>query len=82
ILIPYPYAAEDHQTYNAQVYTTVGAGILFQQKELTAEILQSQVLKLLQSPEELQKMSEKAKTVAVPESADKLAQLVREVVES
>ncbi|MEM1394582.1 MAG: undecaprenyldiphospho-muramoylpentapeptide beta-N-acetylglucosaminyltransferase [Cyanobacteria bacterium P01_H01_bin.150] len=81
VLIPYPYAAEDHQTYNAQVYTTAGAGILFQQKELTAEKLQNQVLKLLQSPEELQKMSEKAKTVAVPESAEKLAQLVREVVE-
>lgn len=81
ILIPYPYAAEDHQTYNAQVYTTAGAGILFQQKELTAEKLQNQVLELLTSPEELQKMSEKAKTVAVPESAEKLAQLVREVVE-
>ncbi|MDY6896538.1 MAG: undecaprenyldiphospho-muramoylpentapeptide beta-N-acetylglucosaminyltransferase, partial [Cyanobacteriota bacterium] len=81
ILIPYPYAAEDHQTYNAQVYTTAGAGILFQQKELTAEKLLLQVLELLKSPEELQKMSEKAKTVAVPESAEKLAQLVREVVE-
>ncbi|MEL7242388.1 MAG: glycosyltransferase, partial [Cyanobacteria bacterium J06573_2] len=81
ILIPYPFAAEDHQTYNAQVYTTAGAGILFQQKELTAEKLQNQVLELLQSPEELQKMSEKAKTVAVPESAEKLAQLVKEVVE-
>ncbi|AFY54815.1 UDP-N-acetylglucosamine--N-acetylmuramyl-(pentapeptide) pyrophosphoryl-undecaprenol N-acetylglucosamine transferase [Rivularia sp. PCC 7116] len=81
ILIPYPYAAEDHQTYNAQVYTTAGAGILFQQKELTAEKLLLQVLELLKSPEELQQMSDKAKTVAVPESAEKLAQLVREVVE-
>ncbi|MEO1432174.1 MAG: undecaprenyldiphospho-muramoylpentapeptide beta-N-acetylglucosaminyltransferase [Cyanobacteria bacterium J06633_8] len=82
ILIPYPYAAEDHQTYNAQVYTTAGAGILFQQKELTAQKLQNQVLELLKSPEKLQQMSDKAKTVAVPESAEKLAQLVREVVES
>ena len=81
ILIPYPYAAEDHQTYNAEVYTTAEAGILFQQKELTAEKLQAQVLELLQSPDKLQEMSEKAKTVAVPESAEKLAQLVREVVE-
>ena len=81
ILIPYPYAAEDHQTYNAQVYIKAGAGILFQQKELTAEKLQAQVMELLQSPEKLQEMSEKAKTVAVPESAEKLAQLVREVVE-
>lgn len=81
ILIPYPYAAEDHQTYNAQVYIKAGAGILFQQKELTAQKLQDQVLELLKSPEKLLLMSDKAKTVAVPESAEKLAQLVREVVE-
>lgn len=82
ILIPYPYAAEDHQTYNAQVYTTAGAGILFQQKDLTAQKLQTEVLELLRSPEKLQEMSKKAKTIAVPESAQKLAQLVREVVET
>ncbi|MBW4632264.1 MAG: undecaprenyldiphospho-muramoylpentapeptide beta-N-acetylglucosaminyltransferase [Iphinoe sp. HA4291-MV1] len=81
ILIPYPFAAEDHQTYNAKVFTSVGAASLFQQSELTAEVLQSKVLYLLQHPEELQKMGEAAKAIATPESAEKLAQLVREVVE-
>jgi UDP-N-acetylglucosamine--N-acetylmuramyl-(pentapeptide) pyrophosphoryl-undecaprenol N-acetylglucosamine transferase len=81
ILIPYPFAAEDHQSYNAQVFTSVGAGLSFKQQDLTAEVLQSQVLKLLQSPEELQQMGEKAKGIAIPDSADKLAQLLREVLE-
>lgn len=81
ILIPYPFAAEDHQTYNAEVFTSVGAAIAFKQAELTAEVLQKKVLDLLQHPEELRKMGEKAKAIAVPDSAEKLAQLVREVVE-
>ncbi|PLZ33539.1 UDP-N-acetylglucosamine--N-acetylmuramyl-(pentapeptide) pyrophosphoryl-undecaprenol N-acetylglucosamine transferase, partial [Fischerella thermalis WC542] len=71
----------DHQTYNAQVFTSVGAALMFQQKELTVEKLQTEVLRLLQSPQELKAMGEKAKTIAPADSAEKLAQLVREIVE-
>ncbi|MBD6614303.1 undecaprenyldiphospho-muramoylpentapeptide beta-N-acetylglucosaminyltransferase [Komarekiella sp. 'clone 1'] len=81
ILIPYPFAAEDHQSYNADIFTKAGAALTFQQSELTAEILQTQVLNLLRSPDELAKMGEKAKAIAVPDSAEKLASLVREVLE-
>ena len=80
ILIPYPFAAEDHQTYNGSVFTTAGAGLMFQQSDLTAEMLQTKVLSLLQSPE-LLTMAKEAKAIAVPDSAEKLAQLMREVVE-
>ncbi|QSJ19424.1 undecaprenyldiphospho-muramoylpentapeptide beta-N-acetylglucosaminyltransferase [Nostoc sp. UHCC 0702] len=82
ILIPYPFAAEDHQSYNAEVFTKAGAALTFKQSELTAETLQNQVLNLLQSTEELAKMSKNAQAIAVPDSAEKLAALVREVVES
>ncbi|MCC5667150.1 undecaprenyldiphospho-muramoylpentapeptide beta-N-acetylglucosaminyltransferase [Nostoc sp. CHAB 5784] len=82
ILIPYPFAAEDHQSYNANVFTSSGAALTLKQSELTAQILQSNVLNLLQSPDELAKMGEKAHAIAVPDSADKLAQLVREVIET
>jgi UDP-N-acetylglucosamine--N-acetylmuramyl-(pentapeptide) pyrophosphoryl-undecaprenol N-acetylglucosamine transferase len=81
ILIPYPFAAEDHQSYNADVFTKAGAALTFKQSELTAEVLQTQVLNLLKSPAELSKMGKNAKAIAVPDSAEKLAQLVREVVE-
>ncbi|MGJ5628573.1 undecaprenyldiphospho-muramoylpentapeptide beta-N-acetylglucosaminyltransferase [Nostoc sp. CALU 1950] len=82
ILIPYPFAAEDHQSYNADVFTKAGAALTLKQSELTTEALQSNVLNLLQSPDELAKMGEKAKAIAVPDSAEKLAQLVREVIET
>ncbi|MEA5620726.1 undecaprenyldiphospho-muramoylpentapeptide beta-N-acetylglucosaminyltransferase [Cronbergia sp. UHCC 0137] len=81
ILIPYPFAAEDHQTYNAEVFTQAGAGLCFKQSELTVEILQNQVLNLLRSPTELDKMAANARAIAVPDSADQLAALVREVME-
>ncbi len=80
ILIPYPFAAEDHQTYNAEVFTSAGAALAFKQSELTAEVLQSKVLHLLQS-KELGKMASAAYAITLPDSAEKLAQLVREVVE-
>ncbi|MFW9257333.1 UDP-N-acetylglucosamine--N-acetylmuramyl-(pentapeptide) pyrophosphoryl-undecaprenol N-acetylglucosamine transferase [Nostoc sp. KVJ20] len=82
ILIPYPFAAEDHQSYNADVFTKAGAALTLKQSELTTEVLQSNVLNLLQSPDELAKMGENAKAIAVPDSAEKLAQLVREVIET
>jgi UDP-N-acetylglucosamine--N-acetylmuramyl-(pentapeptide) pyrophosphoryl-undecaprenol N-acetylglucosamine transferase len=82
ILIPYPFAAEDHQSYNAEVFTKAGAALSFKQSDLTQEIFTTQVLNLLQSPAELAKMGENAQAIAVPDSADKLATLVREVMEN
>ncbi|PSB07191.1 undecaprenyldiphospho-muramoylpentapeptide beta-N-acetylglucosaminyltransferase [Pleurocapsa sp. CCALA 161] len=77
VLIPYPFAAEDHQTYNAQEYQDAGAGVLYQQAELTAKTLQEQVSQWLRSPQLLQDMAAKAKASAVVDSAERLAQLVR-----
>ncbi|MBO3463007.1 undecaprenyldiphospho-muramoylpentapeptide beta-N-acetylglucosaminyltransferase [Aetokthonos hydrillicola Thurmond2011] len=82
ILIPYPFAAEDHQTYNAQVFTSATAALMFQQSDLNAVLLKNKVLSLLHSPEDLRKMGENARAIAVVDSAEKLAHLLREVMES
>ncbi len=79
ILIPYPYAAEDHQTYNAQVFAEAGAAIVYPQSELTPEILEKSVLELLQSPEKLEKMTLAACKLAVKDSASRLAELVKSI---
>lgn len=80
ILIPYPYAAEDHQAYNAAVFKAAGAALVFRQDELTSELLATKVLSLLQSPEQLKQMGENADAIAVPDSAERLANLVRQLV--
>lgn len=81
ILIPYPYAAEDHQTYNARVFADAGAAYLYNQAELNADKLNSLVLDLLQSPNKLEKMKNKITDLAVGESAEKLATLLQEIVD-
>ena len=47
ILIPLPTAAENHQYYNAKVLEKVGASSIIEQKDLTAEKLNSKVLEML-----------------------------------
>jgi UDP-N-acetylglucosamine--N-acetylmuramyl-(pentapeptide) pyrophosphoryl-undecaprenol N-acetylglucosamine transferase len=80
VFIPLPTAAEDHQYYNAQVLVAAGAALVFRQPELTPEILTKEVLSLLHSPEKLAQMGKKAGAIAVVDSAERLAQLVREIV--
>lgn len=81
ILIPYPFAADDHQAYNAAIFAKTGAAQVYRQNELTPEILRTKVLELLKSPESLREMREKMSALAVPDSAERLAKLVRQVAE-
>ena len=80
LLIPYPFAAEDHQTYNAKVFAEAGAAYLYDQKQLTAEILSRQVLALLKDGNRLQQLGQQAASLAIRDSADRLAELLRQTV--
>ena len=82
ILIPYPYAADDHQFYNGDIFAKTGAAMMFRQEELTPELLDKQVLGLLADRDRLSQMSDKMAQMAVPDSADRLARLVRDWVEA
>ncbi|MGB3509370.1 MAG: undecaprenyldiphospho-muramoylpentapeptide beta-N-acetylglucosaminyltransferase [Microcoleaceae cyanobacterium] len=80
ILIPYPYAAENHQAYNAEVFSNQNAALVFPQNELTVEQFKTAVLELLNSPADLEKMTQGAKNLAVDDSADRLASLVHKIL--
>jgi UDP-N-acetylglucosamine--N-acetylmuramyl-(pentapeptide) pyrophosphoryl-undecaprenol N-acetylglucosamine transferase len=77
ILIPFPHAAEDHQAYNAKVFADAGAAIVYPQAELTAKVLKERVLELLKTPSQLEQMAQQAATLAMTDSAERLANLVR-----
>ncbi|MGI0491706.1 undecaprenyldiphospho-muramoylpentapeptide beta-N-acetylglucosaminyltransferase [Alkalinema pantanalense CENA528] len=81
ILIPYPFAAEDHQAFNARVFVEAGAAEMFRQEQLIPETLQSIVLELLDSPDTLKKMATQAESLAVPDSATQVADLLRQLIE-
>jgi UDP-N-acetylglucosamine--N-acetylmuramyl-(pentapeptide) pyrophosphoryl-undecaprenol N-acetylglucosamine transferase len=81
ILIPYPFAAEDHQAYNARVFADAEAAYLYRQEKLTPTLLESRVLELLRSPQKLAQMSQKMSNLALIDSANRLANLVQQIVE-
>ncbi len=80
VLIPYPFAAEDHQSFNAQVFVKAGAAYCYQQKELTEKKLNDLVLDLLKNSQKLEKMSQKSSKLAVIDSAYKLANLIKDSI--
>ncbi len=80
ILIPYPFAAEDHQYYNANVLATADGALLFRQESLTAQFLAGEVLNLLQNPQRMKMMASNASSLGVINSADLLADLIRESI--
>lgn len=61
ILIPFPYAAENHQYYNAKTLENVGAGIIIEEKNLTKELLCTKINELVLDKEKLNEMGKCAK---------------------
>jgi UDP-N-acetylglucosamine--N-acetylmuramyl-(pentapeptide) pyrophosphoryl-undecaprenol N-acetylglucosamine transferase len=76
ILVPYPYAADDHQTANAKVFSDAGAAKLIQQKDLDPASLAKILSDLLTNPGALKAMSDAAKSLAVPDAAKKVTAAV------
>jgi UDP-N-acetylglucosamine--N-acetylmuramyl-(pentapeptide) pyrophosphoryl-undecaprenol N-acetylglucosamine transferase len=61
VLVPYPWAAEDHQTRNAQRFAATGACRVIPQAELTGEGLAATIRELLQDRATLARMGEAAR---------------------
>lgn len=73
ILVPYPYAVDDHQTKNGMFLVNSGAAILIPQAEFNSEYLSQEFNKLLQSKDRILNMSIAARALAKPESAKTVA---------
>ncbi|MDQ6961443.1 MAG: undecaprenyldiphospho-muramoylpentapeptide beta-N-acetylglucosaminyltransferase [Mariprofundaceae bacterium] len=64
VFIPYPYAADDHQFYNAQVMMEGGAALVMREEGLSTEILATQLKQLLFDKTKLRSMHQAARAVA------------------
>lgn len=79
ILIPYPYAAEDHQTYNAQAFVNAGAAHMIVDKLLTGKELIDEIEFFLTQKESLHRMKQGALSLGKPEAALDIAKLALEI---
>ncbi len=73
ILVPYPFAVDDHQTVNGMFLVNAGAAILCEQSSFTSEYLNDELTKLLQAKERILNMSIAARTLAKNDSAKTVA---------
>jgi len=76
ILIPLPWAANDHQRANAAEYQRAGAAIVMEQDNLLPHIFLDNVTNLLANPEKLAAMGEAARTFYKSDAASNLARLI------
>lgn len=73
ILVPFPYAADDHQTCNAQVFVTAGAALCIQERNLNAETLASAAISILNQPQTRQSMKAAAIRLSIPDAATRVS---------
>lgn len=72
VLVPYPYAADDHQTHNAAVFDKAGAAVLVQERDLTASGLADLARNILTDPDRRSRMAAATRALAVPDAAERV----------
>jgi UDP-N-acetylglucosamine--N-acetylmuramyl-(pentapeptide) pyrophosphoryl-undecaprenol N-acetylglucosamine transferase len=72
ILVPYPFAADDHQTRNAEVFAAAGAAKLVQERDLDAACLAALTTSILHDLPTYKRMAKAARALAIPDAADRI----------
>jgi len=72
ILIPFPWAANDHQTHNAKAMVEAGAAFMIQESELTPEILFEKIRNLLEDERKLKEMERQSKKLGRLDAATRI----------
>jgi len=80
ILVPYPHAADDHQTANARAFEAAGACIVIPQASFTPGAIAGHLAALFDAPQRLADMAAAAHASGRPDAAQRLADLVDELI--
>jgi len=75
LLVPYPYAADDHQTYNAKSLSDRGAAWMVPDSHLSGEVLKERIEFAYTHPGEILKMAQKAKELGNPFADETIASI-------
>lgn len=76
ILVPYPYAAENHQYHNARVLSDADASILVEEKDYDRVKLLQEIRELYGHPERLSELSQNASKLAVLDTTEKIYNII------
>jgi UDP-N-acetylglucosamine--N-acetylmuramyl-(pentapeptide) pyrophosphoryl-undecaprenol N-acetylglucosamine transferase len=73
ILVPFPFAADDHQRLNAEAVAEAGAAVVIPDRELTGERVAGAVAELAAEPERRRRMGQAGRALAEPDAAARIA---------
>jgi UDP-N-acetylglucosamine--N-acetylmuramyl-(pentapeptide) pyrophosphoryl-undecaprenol N-acetylglucosamine transferase len=75
VFVPFPRAADDHQTRNAEALCAAGAAVLLPESRLTPATLADELCSLFADRKRLAVMSESARRLAHPNAASEIAEI-------
>ncbi|RCL38343.1 MAG: undecaprenyldiphospho-muramoylpentapeptide beta-N-acetylglucosaminyltransferase [Verrucomicrobia bacterium] len=79
ILVPYPHAADDHQTFNARCFEEAGASVLVPESTMNAADLSGVVGNILGDPSKLESMRQAADSLSTKDAAEKICDTLETV---
>jgi UDP-N-acetylglucosamine--N-acetylmuramyl-(pentapeptide) pyrophosphoryl-undecaprenol N-acetylglucosamine transferase len=82
LLIPYPFAAENHQVLNAAIFTREGAAVVVEQGQVSVDTFAREIGALLRDPARLKTMSKAARALAPADASRSVADIVEHAAET
>jgi UDP-N-acetylglucosamine--N-acetylmuramyl-(pentapeptide) pyrophosphoryl-undecaprenol N-acetylglucosamine transferase len=82
ILVPFPYAADNHQEINGRYLVEAGAGLMFREADLTGEKLGLGIKRILADKKLLAEMAENSGKVAKPEATETIVNACIELLKN
>ncbi len=82
IFIPYPFATENHQEYNAKVLEQVGAARIILDKNLNSNILNNEICDMVANREKLIEMGNKASIIAVKNVEENIYKEIKKILDN
>ena len=80
ILVPLPYAIDDHQSANARSLSDRGAAVLLRQDDMTADGLAASLRGYMAHPQMLVNMAAEARAAATPDAAARVSDCCEELI--
>lgn len=80
IFIPFPFATENHQEYNARVLEKVGAAKIILDKNLNSDLLNDMIENVVKDKNNLKQMGEKAKSISIPDVEERIYKEIKKIV--
>lgn len=81
IFIPFPFATENHQEYNAKVLANVGAAKIILDKDLNEEVLNKSILEIIQDKQKMQQMGKKAEGIAINNAEERIIEEIKKIAQ-